>query len=55
LLDDNPLEDIKNTKSILAVITGGKYLGKQQIQKMLAAVKEANSQCRKVSIDAYLE
>lgn len=55
LLDLNPLEDIKHTKSIHAVMIGGKYLDKKQIQNMLKAVKDANAKSREFSIDAYLE
>ncbi|MEZ4796673.1 MAG: amidohydrolase family protein [Flavobacteriaceae bacterium] len=54
LLDKNPLEDIKNTKSIDAVINNGKYLNRKTLDKMLHEVKEANNRSRKVSIDEYL-
>jgi hypothetical protein len=39
LLDANPLEDIANTKKILAVVVNGKYLPKDSLQKMLADVE----------------
>ncbi len=35
LLDANPLNDIKNTKKINAVITNGKYLPKPELEKLL--------------------
>lgn len=41
LLDANPLEDINNTKSIYAVVTKGRYLSKEALDKMLADVEEA--------------
>jgi imidazolonepropionase-like amidohydrolase len=41
LLDANPLEDIRNTQKIHAVVTGGKLLPKSELQRMLAAVETA--------------
>ena len=54
LLDRNPLEDIRNTKSINAVVANGKYLSRTQLDSMLKAVKDANDNSRKVNIDKYL-
>lgn len=54
LLNKNPLDDIRNTRSINAVITDGKLLDRSTLDKMLLAVKEANNRSRKVSIDEYL-
>ena len=54
LLEQNPLEDIRNTKSINAVITNGKYLNRTQLDHILKAVKDANNRSRKVNIDEYL-
>jgi imidazolonepropionase-like amidohydrolase len=43
LLDADPLQDIKNTKKITAVIVGGKLLTREALDKMLAAAEaEAN-------------
>ncbi len=39
LLDTNPLTDINNTRKIAAVISGGRYLPKETLQKMLAEVE----------------
>ena len=39
LLDANPLEDIRNTRRINAVVTNGRYLPKAALQKMLAEVE----------------
>ncbi len=39
LLDANPLTDINNTRKIAAVISGGRYLPKETLQKMLAEVE----------------
>lgn len=36
LLEANPLDDIKNTKQIAAVVMGGKYFSKEVMEKMLA-------------------
>lgn len=38
LLDANPLDDIENTKRIYAVITKGRYLSKEALEKMLVEV-----------------
>lgn len=53
VLNKNPLEDIKNTKSIHAVVTSGKYLNRDTLNNMLQAVKEANNRSRKVSINEF--
>jgi imidazolonepropionase-like amidohydrolase len=39
LLDADPLKDIKNTEKIAAVVTGGKLLTRQALDKMLAEVQ----------------
>jgi imidazolonepropionase-like amidohydrolase len=39
LLEANPLEDIKNTKKIAAVVVAGKLLPKVTLQKMLAEIE----------------
>ncbi|MEO7658558.1 MAG: amidohydrolase family protein [Pyrinomonadaceae bacterium] len=39
LLDANLLEDIRNTRRINAVVTNGRYLPKEALQKMLAEVE----------------
>ena len=41
LLDANPLENISNTKKIAAVITNGRYFGRESLDKMLADVEVA--------------
>lgn len=41
LLDANPLEDIRNTQKINAVMVGGKLIPKSELQGMLAAVEAA--------------
>jgi hypothetical protein len=40
LLEANPLEDIRNTSKIAAVIVTGKYYSRQDLDKMLAQVAE---------------
>jgi hypothetical protein len=40
LLDANPLEDIKNTTTIRAVVVNGKHLDRPVLQKMLSDVIE---------------
>ncbi|MDQ3744257.1 MAG: amidohydrolase family protein [Acidobacteriota bacterium] len=41
LLDANPLEDISNTKKIAAVVKGGRYLPREDLDKILAEVEAA--------------
>jgi hypothetical protein len=53
LLDKNPLEDISNTKAINMVIAKGRVFDRDLLDKMLAAVKDANDASRKVNIDQY--
>ena len=55
ILNKNPLENIQNTNNIDAVITNGKYLGRETLDKMLQEVKKANNRSRKVNIDEYLD
>lgn len=40
LLDANPLEDIRNTKKIYAVVANGKYLPKAELEKLLVNAEE---------------
>lgn len=40
LLDGNPLEDIRNTRKISAIVLGGKYFSRHDLDQMLADVKE---------------
>ncbi|MGH8456455.1 MAG: amidohydrolase family protein, partial [Stenotrophobium sp.] len=41
LLEANPLDDIRNTRKIAAVVIDGRYLPKEALQKMLADVATA--------------
>jgi hypothetical protein len=41
LLDASPLEDIRNTRKIFAVIVGGKYYSREDLDLMLAGVERA--------------
>ncbi len=41
LLDANPLTDISNTRKINAVVTNGRYLSKEFLDKMLADIEAA--------------
>jgi imidazolonepropionase-like amidohydrolase len=41
LLEANPLEDIRNTKKIAAVVVDGRYLAKEALQTMLADAEAA--------------
>jgi len=54
LLNANPLENIKNTRSIETVIQGDRIFYRSQLDQMLELVKEANNKSRKESIDLYL-
>jgi amidohydrolase family protein len=40
LLEANPLEDIRNTRKIAAVVIGGQYHSRQELDKMLAQIAE---------------
>jgi len=40
LLEANPMEDIRNTRKIAAVVMAGKYYSRQELDKMLARVEE---------------
>jgi hypothetical protein len=41
LLDANPLEDIRNTQRIAAVMANGRYMDKTELQKMLSELEAA--------------
>jgi imidazolonepropionase-like amidohydrolase len=41
LLDANPLDDIRNTQKIAAVIVNGRYLSRAELDKILAGVEAA--------------
>ena len=41
LLDANPLDDIANTRKIRAVVLGGRYFSREQLDKMLRQVESA--------------
>jgi imidazolonepropionase-like amidohydrolase len=41
LLDANPLDDIRNTQKISAVVVNGRYLSRADLDKMLAGVEAA--------------
>jgi imidazolonepropionase-like amidohydrolase len=40
VLDDDPLKDISNTRKISAVVLGGRYFGRADLDKMLRDVEE---------------
>ncbi len=44
LLDANPLDDIRNSRAIRAVILHGRYLDRTELDRMLAQVRENNTQ-----------
>jgi hypothetical protein len=54
LLDNNPLNDIKNTKTISSVILNGQLLDRVLLDEILAAVKTANDSSRNTDIGMYL-
>jgi imidazolonepropionase-like amidohydrolase len=54
LLDENPLEDISNTRKINSVILNGKVFDRGLLDEILAAVKSANDASRKEDISAYV-
>ncbi|MEQ8925168.1 MAG: amidohydrolase family protein [Fulvivirga sp.] len=55
ILDKNPLEDIRNTRQIEAVITNGRLIEKSQLNLILSKIKEANNESRKTDIQQYLD
>ncbi len=55
LLDSNPLADISNTKAINTVISRGRIFDRNLLDQILAAVRRANDNSRKVNIDQYLD
>lgn len=54
LLAENPLDEIGNTRTIQAVVSRGKLLERQELDKILRAVKDANNRSRQVSIGEFL-
>jgi len=44
LLNENPLEDIRNTRKIFAVVVGGNLYSRQDLDKMLGRVQELADQ-----------
>lgn len=43
LLDANPLDDIRNTKKIAGVFVNGRWVSRQQIDRMLLALEKKNA------------
>ena len=41
VLDANPLDDIRNTQKIRAVVLAGKYFSREQLDAMLRSEEEA--------------
>lgn len=54
LLSKNPLEDMKNTKTIEYVFFDKNMIDKVQIATILKAIEEANNENRSIKIDDYL-
>lgn len=54
LLTKNPLEDIKNTKTIEYVFFDKYRIDKIQVQTILKAIENANNENRSIKIDEYL-
>ena len=53
ILDNNPLDDVNNTRMINTVILEGQIFNRALLDQMLAAVKEANDSSRKIDIGRY--
>ena len=53
LLDKNPLEDIRNTRSINTVFSNGKVYDRKLLDELLASVKAANDEGRTKDISIY--
>ena len=41
LLDRSPLEDIRNTRRLQAVVANGRYYDRAQLDRLLAGVEQA--------------
>lgn len=54
LLAKNPLEDIKNTRTIEYVFFNQNMMDKAQIKRVLKAIADANNENRSIKIDEYL-
>ncbi|GAA4365288.1 amidohydrolase family protein [Kangiella marina] len=54
ILNKNPLINIRNTRTIDTVVLAGRVIERNQLDAMLAAIKEANEKSRKINIDKYL-
>ena len=54
LLTKNPLEDIKNTKTIEYVFFNKYKINKSQIETILKAIEDANNENRSIKINEYL-
>jgi len=54
LLIKNPLEDIKNTKTIEYVFSNRYMIDKNQIKAILKAIEAANNENRKIKIDGFI-
>lgn len=55
LLTKNPLENIKNTKTIEYVFSNRYMIDKPQIKTILKAIEDANNENRKVKIDQFTD
>jgi len=53
LLDENPLSNINNTRSINTVFSNGQTFDRTLLDEMLAAVKAANDASRTIDISEY--
>ncbi|KQT26021.1 hypothetical protein ASG22_04850 [Chryseobacterium sp. Leaf405] len=54
LLTKNPLEDIKNTKTIEYVFSNRYMIDKNKIKAILKAIEAANNENRKIKIDEFI-
>lgn len=51
LLNANPLEDIRNTRAVEAVVMHGEVLMREELDAMLDAVEAANDAARNTPLD----
>ncbi len=54
LLDANPLEDISNTRRVAGVVTGGRYLAREDLAALLAATVKTSTVPARVGPDGRL-
>ena len=55
ILEGNPLENIRNTRSICGVVAHGKYFDRGLLDEMLSELKRINGQSRRKDISPWIQ